>query len=426
MAGALAGLALLASCAPDAKTPVQVVVLVYDYHGHYVPQTVELTTVTDLVAMQGSVARILGGASFDLSPTAMANVPVDATEQQILAAATKGEGSPVHVSYLEKDGALVPADFHSLNIVTTYYNFERAFQFFQRVGGLSAESFGARSVYYFPTFIEVTSPENDNAAFVPLLQGFVVLPFDQLQQVPLGINAGVIGHEFTHSVFNYRVFSKAALPFPYSEWGQSSSGAPGLNLLRSIDEGLADTFGTGITCSTDLSTCDATFFGESLPIALADQRRLDAVHCMTSALRTELASADATTFSTPGYQYLVGSVLSGALWRAANDSQVTTKLTTGGARLALFRTLFKALAGGADGNSGIRELIQNAAADETLFHLETSGGVQGVLDAIAASATDATLKATLCSAFLDRFQLTASDIPTCAGKTAFAQCQGTP
>jgi hypothetical protein len=428
IAGAVAALALLASCAPDSKLPVKMVVLVYDYAGRYQPQTVELTTPTDLVALGGPVARIVGGASFDLSAKAMAGVPANATLQQVLKAATKDEGSAVRVSYLEKDGVLVPADFHSLNIATTYYNFERAFAFFQSVGGLAVESFGTPTVYYFPTLVEKTEPEKDNAAFASLFSGFLILPFDQFQQVPLAINAGVIGHEYSHSVFNYRVFSKAVTPFPFFEWDNGDfEASPGLNLLRSIDEGIADTFGTGITCSKDLATCDATFFGESLPLDYAQERCLDGpprcrLHCLTSSLTDKLAKLDATSFAESGYQYQVGSVLAGALWRAASDESVTAELTAGGARRAMFTTLYKALAGGAGGSGGLRELAQAARTDQTRFRLDSSDGDRGVLDAIVASSVNATLKTALCRAFLDRFNLTASAIPSCAGQTGFTEC----
>jgi hypothetical protein len=438
IAGAVAALALLVSCAPDPKAPVKVVVLVYDHAGRYQPQTVELTTPTDLVALGGPVARIVGGASFDLSAKGLAGVPADATLQQVLKAATKDEGSTVRVSYLERDGVLVPADFHSLNIATTYYNFERAFSFFQSVGGLAVESFGTPTVYYFPKLVEETDPEKDNAAFASLFFSFLILPFDQLQQVPLAINAGVIGHEYSHAVFNYRVFSKAALPFPYSEWNNGDfEASPGLNLLLSLDEGIADTFGTGITCSKDLATCDATFFGESLPLDHAQERCLEGpgceLHCLSQMARPPtdsrdsladvLANKDATRFANL-YKYQVGSVLAGALWRAASDRNVTAELTAGGARRAMFTTLYKALAGGADGSSGLRELVQAARTDQTRFRLDSSDGDQGVLDAIVASSVNATLKTALCRAFLDRFNLAASAIPSCAAQTAFTECLG--
>lgn len=111
-------------------------------------------------------------------------------------------------------------------------------------------------------------------------------------------------------------------------------------------------------------------------------------------------------------------MLAGALWHAATDQQVTDKLTVGGARRAMYTTLYKALAGGADGKSGLRELVQRARSDQSLFRLESSGGAQGVLDAIVASATHPVFKTALCAAFIDRFRAAASDIPACAGETS--------
>ena len=42
----------------------------------------------------------------------------------------------------------------------------------------------------------------DNAAFFPLLRSFLLLPFDQLQEIPLPMNEGVIAHELGHFVLH--------------------------------------------------------------------------------------------------------------------------------------------------------------------------------------------------------------------------------
>jgi len=239
---ALALFAIGTSCAPDSKPPVDVMILAYSYDaGVYQPQRVQLTTPTDLVALRGPVATLLGGAHFDESDQNLADVPATASAQEVREAITKNAGSAVHVSYIESGGVLVPADFHSLNLVTSYYNFERAFGFFESIGSLTTAAFGTPEVYYFATFVQETEPEMDNAAFDPLLGGFFILPFEALQQVPLALNTGVIGHEYTHRVFNYRLFDKAPLPAPYYHWNTGTElSTPGYNLLRSVDEGIAD------------------------------------------------------------------------------------------------------------------------------------------------------------------------------------------
>ncbi len=422
---ALALFAIGAGCAPESKLPVEVMVLAFDYQtGRYQPKQVQLTTPTDLVALRGPVATLLGDAHFDESPDNLKDVPATAPAAEVRAAITKSAGSAVHVSYIESGGVLVPADFHSLNLVTSYYNFERAFGFFESIGSLTVADFGTPDLYYFASFIEKTDPENDNAAFDPLLGGFVILPFEELQQVPLALNTGVIGHEYSHRVFNYRLFDKAPLPDPYYQWTEGDAATPGYNLLRSLDEGIADVFGTGITCSKDFETCDPTFFGESLPLRYLEARRLDAdpPHCLDEDLRLSMLNSG-QTFLNEGQIYRVGSVLSGALWRAASDPKVIASLgSKGAARRAMFETLYRAEAGGSDGQSGLRELVRRALSNQRLFRLDTDASAEGVLDAIVLSATDSSLKAALCSAFLDRFKYTVASIPACAGALSYGEC----
>jgi len=427
--GALAVLALLAGCGPDSKTPVKVMVLVYDNATkHYRPQTVELATPTDLVAMEGPVAKILGSAHLDQSEANLSSLPADATLQQVRDAIIVKPGSAVSVSYIEEDGVLIPADFHSLNIATTYYNFERAYEFFHtRIGNLTVESFGTPSVYYFPTFIEKTEPEKDNAAFDPPIGSFLILPFEKLQQVPLAINLGVIGHEYTHSVFNFRVFDQSPIPFPFYEWTSDLGlSTPGFNLLKSLDEGIADTFGTGITCSASFEVCDATYFSESLPVEYGEERRLDAdpPHCLSNTLKESLSGLSADTFTDAGYHYEIGSVLSGALWTATRDEGAQEKLGgLAGARRAMFQTLYRALAG-STGRNGLRELILAARGDQTRFRLDSTAEVTGALDAIVQAAGEPALKAALCGAFLGRFKYSTDAIKSCAGASPIAGCSG--
>lgn len=410
---------LLVACAPE---PADVVVLVFDQVSQrYQPQRVTLTTVDDIVAMKGSVARIVGEAEFTVAADdpALARAGDDRDRQR--KAITKDAGTPVKVSWIKQDGALVPADFHSLNIATTYYNFERAFRFFEQIGDLHTQEFPAPTVYYFPKLVFGGKTEKDNALFFPLLESFLILPFDDLQKIPLAINSGVVGHEYSHSIFNYRVFDRD--PFAiYETWGSDLRGTPGLNLVTALDEGIADVFGTGITCSEDLVICDLNFIGRSLPAVHNQERRVDVPHCMTQALHDSLAQLPSDQFRADGLQYNVGSVLASAMWRAGEADPVVLRLGAGEARRQMFQALYRALAGSGEAR-GIRELIRDAAGDQTGFHLETRGTTQGVLDVIVQAVTDPTLKEALCRALLGRFDLKAEQLRSCdATLTPYVEC----
>ncbi|HEY0094700.1 MAG TPA: hypothetical protein VGB96_10260, partial [Archangium sp.] len=119
-AAALATLA--ASCAPETQTPVKVRALVLSSDGRYEPQEVELKTVTDIVSLEGEVVRLLGGASVRLDSNDP-ELQAATTEEALERALIKDEGRSVTASYITDDkGVLWPADFHTWNLVTTYYN----------------------------------------------------------------------------------------------------------------------------------------------------------------------------------------------------------------------------------------------------------------------------------------------------------------
>lgn len=425
-----AAVAMLCACAPSTTLPADVVVLVFNpTTRRYEPKTVQLTTPTDIVAMDGPVARVVGGAKFVANKDEWTHIT---TLDQLIRVVRQDDGSPVEVSYLQSDsGALVPADFHSLNIATTYYNFERAFDFTRRISGYTQKqlvsALGTPTVYYFASFTENHSDIKDNAMYMSLVQGFLILPFDELNLVPMAINTGVLGHEYGHSIFNLRVHGGDPLPQIPAEWQVALGATPGANLLSGLDEGLADVFGTGVTCSNDFRQCDPTFIGASLGDSYVALRRLDTPHCMSATLRSKIQAqhydtggqgGDFVNGCPPsGCAYELASVFSSALWRAASDTSVTASLDVAGGRKQLFETLWKA-EGGTNGVAGLKDLIANAEDNQALFT------TAAVLDTIVRAApSDSPLRLALCSAFIDYFDLTVKDIPSCPSTAqSFGDC----
>jgi hypothetical protein len=434
-AGALALLAC--ACAPNPPAPVSVMVLVYHMNDKacgaagncYLPEVKQLKTVTDVVSMQGSVGNFIGGAKIVLnsSDPAQANAQ---TEADFLAAAIKKEGGPVNVSYIDKDGTLVPADFHSLNIATTYYNLERSYDFFNRIETLRADQAGTPKVYYWVDFSDEGVPFLDNAAWADWLQGFLIVPYDQLDLIPLSINGGVLGHEYGHFVFNYRVFGKSPFPKIPGSWASDSGATPAANLLDALEEGASDTFGTGITCDDSFLNCDTLFMGLSMN-GEDDSRRVDKPHCMDDGLDKMLHTESNDSFTQGcepfGCNYQLGSVFSSAMWRASQDQALVTALGEGEARKQMFQALWNA-EGGGDSSVSLtswRELIENAGEmNQSMFRLESlDDGKPGVLDAIIDGTDNDLLKKALCSAFLDRFGLTMDQLVRCpATAMSYGEC----
>lgn len=381
-------LALLASCSRVVSHPVsgetKMLVLAYDSTAQRYRLVVgKVTTLKDLRTMQGDAASIIGGAELEVDYEALAKAnPANADEIRKLT--LKDEGAPVDFAWYEVDGIVHPEDFHSLNIATTYYNFEKAHLFFANLGAPLYEL----PVLYFPTMREGTAGAleelHDNAFWDPVVRTFAVLPFQDVRELPMGMNLGVVAHEFTHAVFSARVFPGEGVPWIYARYfAEPDKWSPALNANRSINEGLADFFGATIAN-------DPAFLRKSLSV-FAEARRLDAARpkCMNRDLEESLQSMPHAQYDP----YPVGSVLAGALWDAV--AQAPDR------REAFARGLLDAMT----------KLGERAREKEDKLLLSEA------LDALAQGFI-ADLKPGACGILLDRFRMSPTDIPTCAESTA--------
>src|SRR5579862_9795256 len=223
-------LALALGCAPTPQAPVAMMAIIKGSDGTYAPTQVNVVTLRDVVAMKGDVADIIGNATItvDQNDPALMNTAGD-TNQQLEDIFLKNKGQAPTGSYIQKGDVFWPAEFHTWNMVTTYYDYEQAFDFFENLGvpsGISQDSSGnitcaagglcGATIYYWPTFTVVqasTQPQKDNVLFYAPVQAFLLLPFDQqLTQVPLQMNQGVLTHEYAHRIFNGYVYQGELFP----------------------------------------------------------------------------------------------------------------------------------------------------------------------------------------------------------------------
>jgi hypothetical protein len=393
---AAAALLLLASCAPETPDKVKVRALVIDSKGTgYAPEEVVLSTVTDIVSMEGAVAKMIGGASIrvDSEDPELLNAP---TEEAFGEAMLKGAGSSVKASYIDHDGVLWPADFHTWNIVTAYYNFEKAFEYFQTVGKLTLADIGEpTTVYYFPEFILKDSspdPLRDNALFYPPVKALMVLPFEELQAAPLAINSGVIAHEYSHLIFNKRVYAGRRLPEALLLWGGVDGSSPGANLLKALDEGFADYHGFGTTCKSP-SGCDTRFLRTSLGDAKSAPRDLnDTTRCMDETLRERLYLDNVNTFSSKEREYQLGSIIASSLYHAAQSL---------GRHEVLQGALVASYSDPSADNPGLRQLIERTINNQSDFNLVTVSWV--IVNHV--KKVDPVLATAVCNQFIDRLQI---------------------
>ena len=391
---ATATLGLAVGCAPETSAPVTVSALVLNSNGEYAPQKVELKTISDIIGLKGSVADFHGGARIVLDPTDQ-DLATATTPETFANALLKEAGHDVKASYIEQDGVLWPADFHTWNMVTAYHGMERAFDYFQTVGNIPAADFQKPvTTYYFPEFVltEVDKdPLRDNALYFSAMESFLVLPFDQLQRAPLAINAGVIAHEYSHRVFNLKVYNGQPFPQTLGLWS-SSSPSPGANVLKSFDEGLADYHAYGTTCRT-ATGCDPRFFSTSFRDApfdnVADARDLsNTSRCMTDALRTQLKNQGLGEFS--GKEYTVGTLIATALYQAGQGA---------GQREVLMRAAVAAYSDSNPQTPGLRQLSEQYLNEQRKFTLAVAAG------AIITHVSDPKLKEAVCNELMDHLQI---------------------
>lgn len=408
---ALAGIGCgLSACGPNKAPPVQMVIDVQTTSGKYEPKAVTFNTLTDVVAMKGRVAELIGGARIVISDSdpQRQNDTGPLTDEQLANILLKNKGLPVSASYVEKDGVLWPADFHTWNMASAYYNFEKAFEFFQGLG-IPQDEMTTATVYYFPEYIDGsngTSPVVTNALFYSPVQAFLLLPYDpvvaQQEGVPLAMNFGIVAHEYSHRIFNKRVYDGQGLPAPLSNW----DGAPA-NILKAVDEGLADWNGWGATC-TSLFGCNTRFLEASLGSAAADARDMQRNDkCLTSGLVAQVSSYTTPQFTQAGLHYQLGTILASSLWHAAQTTE----------QLGVIQRAVLASYNDPTLTEGFEQRIQENINTPENFTLPVV--LRSILQHSQGSSA---VVGALCGEFQDRFKLTSADLPECQPYASNTNC----
>lgn len=394
-------------CAPNPKAPVDIMALLYNTGNKLGPRQTQLETIGNVAALKGSVVNLVGGASITLDSQ-------NPLQQQLTSASTANDvanafytarGSEVHANLIDKAGILWPGDFHSWAMVTTYWNFEQAFKYYTRIyDGESTDELAGADVLYWAAFKNVDLPAErqdvfDNALYYPPVKAFVVVPFkDFVDGIPASMNLGIVGHEFAHRVFVIKAYGDQPLPVHLGVW----QGEP-LNIMKSVDEGLADFHGYGVTCITSGGPgCSTQYllptFGEEVAEPRDFSRSMET--CMSSGLRTAL-QGPSDAFIASGFQYKLGTIIAAALYQAANK----------GGKLEIMQ---KALIRSYDHESNVtpgfrQEITANLNASEK-FTLEKVAGI------ILSHITDPDLKRLTCNELWGRLDLansTERPIPFC-------------
>jgi hypothetical protein len=409
---ALGLLALLCACGPATKAPQKVMALIPDEAGAFQTTQIELTTITDITALKGDVVTMVGSTRVILDandPVQMLNGGIAMqTDAQRYETIVKDKGSDVRAHYVDKSGVLWPDDFHTWNMVTTYYNFERSYLYFNDIyDGIDPKELRPLRVHYWSEVQLNSPPVTDNMLYLSFIKSFVVTPFQSEQMIPLSMNIGVVGHETAHRVFNFKALSDEGIHPALGTWSLEA-----FNLLKSLDEGLADFHGFSVTCG-EAAGCRPNF----LAISLADSRtvgfrnvgRQDA--CMDEPLRTAFQNFTQAQWIAAPELYKVGNLIAASLYQAGNKI---------GKLEILQKALIKAYDDESPTTPGLRQLITKNLNTPRNFTPEA------VVDVIAAHVTDPELKKQVCQEFSTRMQLRCGAWPcTLDGLPAMQNCPAT-
>ncbi|MBX5482871.1 MAG: hypothetical protein IRZ16_13675 [Myxococcaceae bacterium] len=389
------------ACGPSTSQPVRVMALVRGAGaegapgGRYQPTEVQIGSLSDVVTLDGAVAYLVGGAQIYVSsqdPLLSINGGVT-SDEQLADIYIKQDGNPPHASYVEKDGVLWPADFHTWNMVTTYYNVEQSFLFFQDQG-VDAQVLGRTRVFYFPSFTlaDVSQQEQrDNALFFAPVKSLLVLPFDKLQEAPLAMNSSIVAHEYAHVVWNKLVYGGQAVPQGLTIWAQSGVATPAANLLKALDEGFADFHALAQSCRTKFG-CDTRGAESSFDAATADARDMAKNDkCLDATMNNMLAGANINDFVAGGYHYEVGTVFASALYHAGNSPDDWALLSKS------LLTVYPELKAEIDGNLQTPENFTPTK----------------VVDVVLGGVTSTELQTRVCGEFLGRLKIPREELTHC-------------
>jgi hypothetical protein len=215
------------------------------------PET--LTTLHDLRTMQGAAAKIYANATVKADYGALTQSPPN-SDNGLASAVVVNGGQPVDFNYFRVQSGIYPADGDALNVATAYYELETAYLFFQ---GMSLQ-LPAVPTYYFPDLtVNAGGPLSvtDLGTTDPWLGVFVIPSFKSATWEPPALQPGVVAYEYAQAVFAQQVFGSPGPSFLDVAAAQTPAlamtYAPTMNIVRSLDAGMADFFAAIIVDDPD-------------------------------------------------------------------------------------------------------------------------------------------------------------------------------
>lgn len=276
---------LFAGCSAEKLSgPVQITVIrPVAGHCNYEIAPTQVHTLSSLSKMQGLIGSVV---------TSSENLD----EKDEIFESGKGL-HPIDAQFLSSNGVYGPVDLSSLFAASLYSSIETGYLLFKQLD----PTYDMAQIV--PRFSETKIIHNarrnegrnsrqeiqDNAEYLPYTHSgsntvtnyFLSYPTNEVSGVPLGLNLGIMVHEFTHLVFHHLFYEPG-----FKRNTQVSTAKPTANTLAALDEGNADYFGY-------LAAQDPGFFLCSFP---QENRDLRVEKYFTQEMVAALNSKDDASF----------------------------------------------------------------------------------------------------------------------------------
>lgn len=388
LAAWLAALALLTgACGGDLTSPFAAVAVTYDAGKHqYKLAQVQVTTLNgSLRHLQGSSGTVRAGGSVRVVEAAIAQkgATVAALRAQFITAPPQ----EVNLSWSVLNDIVYPEDFASLELLSGYYNLEKARLKFQGDFGLA--TLPAMPIVAHAAVLDdggLNPIATGELYYPPLATFFFPVASSSDAQLPLVFNPGAVAHALAHEAIAQLVWGGATVAAPETGPAKDPQWNSARHVARSMAEGLADYLGVATTEDTRWF-----YYSEQQRAATS---ALDVIRCGSPDMLQALPVDDGVAPYNP---YPLGTVLAGALWEASQGSGV--------------QTIAKGVL------AALPDIGARVAGDASQLNVAL------VLDALAkAAAPDQ--KNELCGLFLNRFaKLSVTSLPSCSAPVPHQECQ---
>lgn len=383
----------LCACGGDLASPFSAVAVTFVVEKQtFKLSQVRLNTLTSLRHLRGCLQLDARGncapnMDFDVRAGGTVRVSTGASRAQgatidaLRAAFVTAQPARVNLSWNVLNDIVYAEDFDSLELLSTYYNLEKARK---TIADWGLSSLPARPIVAHAALSDENGlpPLDDGELYYPPLATFFAPAATAQQKVPSALNLGAVAHAVGHQAVEELIWAGAPVPPP-----ESGSDRAARHLARSLAEGIADYLGVAVSL-------DEHWFDNSKTREPAS-RALDQIRCSSPDMLDALLADDT---QTPYDPYPLGSVFAGALWELGSPHPQE-----------ISRGVLAALP----------DLGNRAAAAQGVLTLPA------ILETLAAHAPD-DQRSALCGIFLNRFAqvgLKQADLPSCAKATARQECQ---